>query len=74
MAGGGLGFLIPPNVLMIINAFLVREFVGKSLASAAFRTPEQAEIRQLREDNRRLTMEKGILKKPPEPEAAGGFL
>ena len=36
-------------------------------------TPEQAEIRQLREDNHRLEMEKGILKKPPEPEAAGGF-
>ena len=32
MAGGALGFLIPPNVLMIINAFLVREFVGKPFA------------------------------------------
>ena len=32
MAGGALGFLIPPNVLMIISAFLVREFVGKTFA------------------------------------------
>ncbi len=29
MAGGALGFLIPPSVLMIVYAFLARESVGK---------------------------------------------
>ena len=33
MAGGALGFLIPPSVLMIIYAFLARESVGKLFAA-----------------------------------------
>jgi TRAP-type C4-dicarboxylate transport system permease large subunit len=33
MAGGALGFLIPPNVLIIINAFLVHGFVDKPFAA-----------------------------------------
>lgn len=33
MAGGALGFLIPPSVLMIVYAFLARESVGKLFAA-----------------------------------------
>lgn len=33
MAGGALGFLIPPSVLMILYAFLARESVGKLFAA-----------------------------------------
>ncbi len=33
MAGGALGFLIPPSVLMIIYAFLSRDSVGKLFAA-----------------------------------------
>ncbi|MDI3323415.1 TRAP transporter large permease subunit [Pontibacterium granulatum] len=33
MAGGALGFLIPPSVLMVIYAFLARESVGKLFAA-----------------------------------------
>lgn len=33
MAGGALGFLIPPSVLMIIYAFLARESVGRLFAA-----------------------------------------
>src|SRR5690554_2813399 len=35
MAGGALGFLIPPSVLMIVYAFLARESVGKLSAVGA---------------------------------------
>ncbi|AIA76701.1 TRAP transporter large permease subunit [Halomonas sp. XH26] len=33
MAGGALGFLIPPSILMIVYAFLARESVGKLFAA-----------------------------------------
>lgn len=33
MAGGALGFLIPPSVLMIVYAFLARESIGKLFAA-----------------------------------------
>lgn len=33
MAGGALGFLIPPSVMMIVYAFLARESVGKLFAA-----------------------------------------
>src|SRR5699024_1448180 len=33
MAGGALGFLIPPSVLMIVYAFLSRDSVGKLFAA-----------------------------------------
>ncbi len=33
MAGGALGFLIPPSILMIIYAFLAKESVGKLFAA-----------------------------------------
>jgi tripartite ATP-independent transporter DctM subunit len=33
MAGGALGFLIPPSVVMIVYAFLARESVGKLFAA-----------------------------------------
>ncbi|WP_281855972.1 TRAP transporter large permease [Litoreibacter halocynthiae] len=36
MAGGALGFLIPPSVLMIIYAFLSRDSVGKLFAAGLF--------------------------------------
>jgi transposase len=53
---------INPNLLHRWKA-AVQQHQAEAFPGQGYQTPEQAELRQLREDNRRLRMERDILKK-----------
>ena len=53
---------INPNLLHRWKT-AVQQYQAEAFPGQGHQTPEQAELRQLREDNRRLRMERDILKK-----------